>query len=148
MSRPEITGLKTLVQACENELGCALPEGKTASEAEWQRRMTSIIKIKARARKDPRLEDIDTLVLCLDYCLAHDIWPKEPVGITYVIDEALDAKVKEERDRVDDYLSEAIAEERERGDLFSEDWISKLSRVQGSARHEVLAEWRRARGHG
>lgn len=142
MSRPEITGLKTLVQACENELGCALPPGE---KPEWQRRLVEISKVKARQRKDPRLT-LENLVLCLDYCLAHDIWPKSAVGITYVIEEALRARDRREKDRVDDYIGEAVGYERENPDLFSETWITKLSRVQGNARHEVLEEWRRARG--
>lgn len=144
MARPEITSLTKLIIACENELGTAVAPARAPEP--WKRLHPEIGKFKARAKKDPRLGRIDNLVLCLDYCLGHDIWPKTAVGITYVIDEALAAQQKEEWGKVDEHIGEAIAIERARGDLFSEDWISRLSRVQGRARHEVLASWRNARG--
>jgi hypothetical protein len=103
----------------------------------WRARES--IKIKNLCKQ--RRVDIPTVVLCAEYCKAHNIGAVSVAQLLSHLSQATLWHRSMNVDRLELEIQAAVARERQLSDEESENWVSKLMRSSGEARREVLDEW-------
>lgn len=140
--RTDVSGWdwKDLVEYLQRNYGIGYDDG-SMPYYRWRAREAIIVGNMCKSRR----VDIATVVVCAEFCRAHNKSAETVGGLLSHLREAAvwdraRASTHLERD-----IHEAVSRERQLSDDESEDWVGRLLRAAPEKQREVLAEWQNAR---
>lgn len=134
-----MSDLMDIILDCENRLGWSPPAGAVL----WRARAGEHRKLtRAMEKRGYTVEDLRT---ALAYCLRRRQAITSPMELIGLVDKARDLTPDTDpRVPLDDQIDAAVAWEAANRDGSSANWGSRLVRVAGHLRADVLQEWRDA----
>lgn len=131
---------------------CALVEntlGWTPIVSDKMPRWRAIAIMAGRVNKkietNPKLYTWRNLEIAVAYLWAKRQQVRSPMGIFYVVEDAVAQSYETPQQPLGDQVEQAIRTEYEIDDAQTIRWVTRLSRAFGDARADVLVEWRAAR---
>lgn len=123
----------------ENTLGWEPPELKPGQPG-WKRYMGEAAKLNRKIKTRPDLYTWDNLLLTVEW-LRRQRKAAGPTGVCWFVVEALKEAPAPDplSDRLTGEVFDALTEAMVAGEP---DWVETLARATGSARHQVLIDWR------
>lgn len=122
----------------ENRLGWAPTD--TEALPRWKSLMVQAGKLNKKVQQNPQLYSWANLVLTVDWLAKKKVTIKGPLGVFFFVDEALKrAAAAEAIDDLSGQIFTALTEAMVEG---QHDWVDRLARARGTARVQLLQDWR------
>lgn len=138
----KLTNAMQLVAHVENTLGW-LPTGKGTV---WSQRALEAAKIKRKMGENPTLYSYGNIALAVEYLRRKRQPVASPVAALFYVEAALEHHHAAPVRPLGAQIDEAIRDELARPDAVSSSWVSRLTRVVGTARQQMYDEWLAERG--